>query len=115
MIQVIRRGETCVERIRVARDPWLRFRGLMSRQEVPAPFGQGLFFPRCRSLHTLFMRFPLDIAFLDEEGNVVDFALNVAPWKAVNGPREAKHCLEVTAGLLEEIQVGDQLEFLTVT
>jgi len=86
----------------------------MNRSSVPVAFGDGLLFPQCRSLHTCFMRFALDVAFLDHEGNVVEVALNIAPWKAVNGPREARHALEVTAGRLSTVQGGDRLEFLPV-
>jgi len=111
MVRVTLGGEPCIDFVRVARDPWLRFRGLMSRPAVPETFGQGLFFPSCRSLHTLFMKFPLDIAFLDVEGRIEKLCLDVPPWKSVTGPRSAKHSLEVTAGALTGLQVGDLLSF----
>src|SRR4051812_47384320 len=54
-----------------------RLLGLAFRREAPA--GHALLIPRCRSVHTFGMRFPLDIAFLDEHGSVVRFERSVPP------------------------------------
>jgi uncharacterized protein len=54
----------------VATTPLSRLLGLalLSRERA----GPGLLIPRCRSVHTLGMRFPLDLLFLDGEGRVID-------------------------------------------
>ena len=41
--------------------------------------GEGLMIPRCRSVHTFGMRFPLDLIFLDEDGRVVELRRSVPP------------------------------------
>jgi hypothetical protein len=41
--------------------------------------GEGLLIPRCRSVHTLGMRFPLDLVFLDLRGVVVELRREVVP------------------------------------
>jgi uncharacterized membrane protein (UPF0127 family) len=55
--------------VRVARGPRVRFLGLahLDREEA----GSGLLIPRCSSVHTFGMRFPLDLYFLGRDGEVV--------------------------------------------
>jgi len=55
--------------VRVASGPRARFLGLAYLDRGRA--GAGLLVPRCSSVHTLGMRFPLDLCFLDGEGEVV--------------------------------------------
>jgi uncharacterized protein len=59
----------------VAGTAWTRLMGLafLDREEV----GEGLLLPRCQSVHTLGMRFPLDVFFLDAAGEVIDARLRV--------------------------------------
>jgi len=48
--------------------------------------GEGLLIPRCRSVHTFGMRFPLDLLFLDEEGEVVELHRSVPARKVFRCP-----------------------------
>ncbi len=50
----------------VARTLLARARGLALRRDLPA--GVALLIPRCRSVHTFTMRFPLDLVWLDGHG-----------------------------------------------
>jgi uncharacterized protein len=45
--------------------------------------GEGLLIPRCRSVHTFGMRFPLDLIFLDADGHVIDLRRAVPPARLV--------------------------------
>ena len=56
-----------------------RLVGMMGRKEVAD--GEGLWFPRCSSVHMKFMSCPLDIVAIDREGVVVGCD-TVAPWQA---------------------------------
>ena len=58
--------------------------------------GPGLLIPRCRSVHTLGMRFALDLVFLDRRGRVVAERRNVPPGRIVRC-REAVAVLELEA------------------
>jgi uncharacterized protein len=46
--------------------------------------GEGLLIPRCRCVHTLGMRFPLDLLFLDREGRVVEIRREVPAARIVH-------------------------------
>ena len=74
-------------RARVADSFVARFRGLMGVADLPA--GEGLLFPRTRSVHTHFMRFPIDVVFLDGERRIVAIRPALRPWRfaAAKGAR----------------------------
>ena len=59
--------------------------------------GPGLLLPRCSSVHAFWMRFPLDLVFLDERGEVLDEQLSVPP-RRLRSQRAAKAVLERPAG-----------------
>lgn len=59
--------------------------------------GPGLLIPRCRSVHTFGMRFPLDLLFLDHGERVVSVRLAVGPCRAARC-RDASAVLELPAG-----------------
>jgi uncharacterized membrane protein (UPF0127 family) len=63
--------------------------------------GPGLLIPRCRSVHTLGMRFPLDVVFLDDAGRVIRVARAVPSCRVV-AVRGAAAVLELPAGDREQ-------------
>jgi uncharacterized membrane protein (UPF0127 family) len=64
-------------KVRVARGSRARFLGLAYLDREQA--GAGLLIPRCSSVHTVGMRFPLDLYFLDGQGEVVAVRRGVPP------------------------------------
>ena len=82
--------------LRIAGTFLARFRGLM----LSAPFGpaEGMLITRCASVHSAFMRYPIDVVYLDRDGVVVRCVPNLKPWRASYGPLGAAHVLELAAG-----------------
>jgi uncharacterized protein len=72
-----------------------RLRGLAGLDRLPA--GWALRIPHCRSVHTFGMRFPLDVLFLDREGDVARVARGVPPGRLIACSR-ARAVLETNAG-----------------
>jgi len=101
-VQATVEGQVVVPRMKVADSFGLRGMGLMGKASVPEAYGAGLFFPKCRSLHTCFMRFPLTILFLDADGQVLDIRKEVAPWRMIKGPKGACHCAETVFEIGQE-------------
>jgi uncharacterized membrane protein (UPF0127 family) len=103
-------GQTLVPRCEVATSFFARFLGLMGRPSLPAD--QGLYFPRCNSIHTFFMRFPIDVVYLDGDSRVVDVDRALKPWRMGKPRWKAKHVLELASGRAADlgIAVGDRLE-----
>lgn len=102
-------GRVVCERCVVADRPLARMRGLLRRRTLPS--GEGLLLRPAASVHTLFMRFPIDVVFLDRDRRVLDVAPGLGPWK-VAGRRRARAVLELAAGECERrgIGRGDRLD-----
>jgi len=94
-------GNVVCERCAVARDPFTRMRGLLGRSGL-AP-GEGLLLQPAASIHTLFMRFPIDAVFLDGDRRVLRVASGLQPWRTAAAKR-ARAVLELAAG--EAARVG---------
>lgn len=85
-----------------------RMRGLLGARALPP--GEGLLLTPAPSVHTAFMRFPIDVVFLDRDSVVVRVVQRLAPWRAASATR-ARAALELAAGEIEGrgVQVGDWL------
>ncbi len=97
------------DRVRVADRWWPRLRGMIGR---PAPqAGEGLLLVPCQGVHMHWMRYALDIAFLDEAGRVVALYHGLRPWRFSKTHREAACAVELPVGTLSGTgtQVGDRL------
>jgi uncharacterized protein len=105
-------GQVVCERCLVADSPWPRMRGLLGRRGLES--GEGLLLKPAGSVHTLFMRFPIDVVFLSREGDVLKVARALPAWRLA-GARRAKAALELGADEAERrgISVGTRLD-LTV-
>ena len=85
-------------RARVARTLFERIRGLIGTKSLPE--GEGMLILRCNSIHTFFMSFPIDAAFLDRDGNVVKTVRNIRPWRFfVGGGFRAVKVLETASAV----------------
>ncbi len=60
-----------------------------------------LWFPRCSSVHTCFMRAAIDLVFLDTERVVVSVRPGAKPWRVYWGGSKADSVLELGAGLTQ--------------
>ncbi len=72
--------------------------GLMFRRDLPP--GHGLAITPCNSIHMFFMRFPLDVAFLDREGTVLRAYHGIRPWRVSRVVRRARTAVELPSGTL---------------
>jgi hypothetical protein len=63
-----------------------------------------------KSFHTCFMRFPIDILFLNRKMNVTKIVRNVMPW-TLNISGRAKYVVELEAGKSLNTEVGDKISF----
>ena len=101
-------GQVVCERCDLADGIFSRGRGLLGRGDLGR--GQGMLIRPTWSIHTGFMRFAIDVVFLDKELAVLKIAQRLRPWRAAFR-RGAHQALELPAGECERlrIQVGDRL------
>jgi uncharacterized protein len=86
----------------VADGPLSRLRGLMGRRGL-AP-GEGLLLKPTPSIHTCFMRFPIDAVFLDADLRVLDVKLHLRPWRFA-GRRHTRAVLELAGGEAQRLRL----------
>ena len=86
------------------------FMGLMFKRGIPA--GAGMIFRPAMGIHTLFMRFDLDLIYLDKTDAVTKVRSKMAPWRL--DFTKAAACIELNGGeaVAADLQVGDRLLFL---
>jgi len=101
-------GAVVCERCEVPESSFGRARGLLGRDGLEA--GEGMLIDRAGSVHMFFMRFPIDVVFLDRDLKVVGVRHGLRPWQ-VAAARRAVAALELPAGAAAEagIEEGDVL------
>jgi uncharacterized membrane protein (UPF0127 family) len=104
-----RSGAVVGTSIAEASGSWQSFRGLMFLKNLPP--GHGLLFRPARGIHTHFMRFPIDLVYLDKTNHVVKTNLNMVPWRFDFTVAHA--VIELAAGTVQQadIRPDDQLVF----
>ena len=108
---LIKGRHTLVAHVAIASQWGSRARGLLGTRRLPP--GHGLYLVPCRAIHTCFMRYALDLIFLDAEQQVVSLVLDVRPWRMVRGGHRARAVLEMQSGWFPRdiLAPGDQVAF----
>jgi uncharacterized protein len=94
-----RDGAVVCERCEIPQSTFARMRGLLGRNGLEP--GSGMLIDAAPSVHMFFMRFPIDVVFLDRDWTVVRIVHALKPWR-VAGVRRAVAALELPAGTAAE-------------
>ena len=99
-------GPVC-GRCLLAETPLTRLKGLLGRKGLEQ--GEGLLRPAA-SIHTFFMRFPIDAVWVDRDLNVLKVSPDLGPWRTA-ACKGAKGVVEMAAGEAERVglSAGDKL------
>ena len=88
----------------IVADTWRkRTIGLIGRAKLNS--GEGLLIPNCKAIHTWFMRFAIDVVFLDKNYCVVKTISQLKPFRMAFGGRDAQHVLELPSNAINSTQV----------
>jgi uncharacterized membrane protein (UPF0127 family) len=84
--------------------------GLMGRRSLPE--GGGLILFPNNNIHMFFMRFPIDVVFVDRDHRIVGLRHSFKPWRPFAGALAARYTIELPAGVLatSKTEVGDLLQ-----
>jgi uncharacterized protein len=96
-------GRIVAESVRVADTYLRRLRGLMGRRLRE---GEGLVLRPAFSIHTSFMRYPIDVVFLDADGRVVSIRHALRPWRFASS-RGSRSVLELPAGEAARLELAE--------
>ena len=105
-------GYVLATNVRRAESAWMRAAGFIGRARVSPE--EGLWFDRCRAIHTLGVREPLDVLFLDDRGRVLQIAV-VPPSKVAVINPHAACVVEFGYGTISEnnVLLGDQIALIS--
>jgi len=103
------RTQPVAARVLKADDPASRSKGLLGRESM-AP-DEGLWIVPCPMIHTFFMKFPIDVLFLDADLKVRRVIEDMRPWRLSPWVLSARSVLELKGGVLRgSVSVGDRIE-----
>jgi len=105
----IRNGKQLADNLTAADDLFKRMKGLLGKDKLLA--GEGLWIKPCMSIHTFFMKFPIDIVFLDKRNGVMALISSMRRNRLTRLYLKAASVLELPAGTIEkaDIRIGDEI------
>jgi uncharacterized membrane protein (UPF0127 family) len=105
------RNIVLIKQGRLADNFWLRLRGLLGTSALLE--GEGLVLVGEKSIHTLFMQYPIDVVYVNKQYQVIRVDANMVPYRL--GPLiwQSAYVVEVPVGVVASTatQVGDYLRF----
>ena len=111
-ILIYRQQDLLFRQIQHARTFYSRLTGLLFSAR-PNP-DQGLLITPCHQVHTLGMRFPIDVLFLNADGSIMQCVPGLQPFRTA-GIKGARHTLELASGSIEHhaLRPGQRLQWRT--
>jgi uncharacterized membrane protein (UPF0127 family) len=106
------RREYLATELFIANTHWSRLRGLMASAPGSFHAGQGLWIVPCRGVHTMAMRFPIDVIYLNKQNQVVHLAEDLRPWRFAPLRIAAASVLELPIHTIDRTQtvIGDMID-----
>lgn len=95
--------DTIIPEIYVADKYIKKLMGYMFRKR---PHYNAILFTGCNSIHTYFMKFPIDVLFLDYKYQVMKYCEALEHGNVVMPIKGACYVLEGRAGLFKDIKIG---------
>lgn len=102
-VLVVSTGQVVADKVRIAQDFKSRSVGLLNKTGLKE--GEGLLIKPCSSIHTFFMKFPIDAVFLSRRFKVLKTYSNLAPWRLAGCPFGAHMVLELGSGVLKGLRL----------
>jgi uncharacterized membrane protein (UPF0127 family) len=105
------KGTELASDARVAHSYWSRLVGLLGKRSLPA--GEALVIEPCTSVHTAFMRFAIDVLYVDASRRVVKSVAGLKPFRASGVLGRSCSVVELPSGTIAASKTvpGDQLSF----
>lgn len=101
------------ENVKIADSFYDRLKGLMFVEEMEDC--DGLIIEPCNSIHTFFMRFKIDVLFLDSSNRIIQIYKEMPPWRLTRIFFKASKVLELKSGTIpSNTKIGDQLEVICI-
>ncbi len=102
-----------LENVRIAQSYFTRLKGLLGREDLDN--SEGLVIKPCNSIHTIGMKFCIDVAFVDKNNIIIHIIKNMAPGKLSPIIKKSAFVIETKAGEFDKIGLveGDEINLST--
>jgi len=106
----LRTHTTLATNVRVADTLFTRMKGLLGKKELPQ--GESLWIKPCFSVHTFFMKFPIDVIFLNKTNQVIAAVRNLKPNRMTRLYPQSFSVLELPTGTIDasNAKKGDTID-----
>lgn len=93
----------------IANTPFKRLKGLLGKKEFRE--GQAIILKPCNSLHTFFLRFAIDVIFVDKQNKVIEAISHLKPFHLTRVYWLSVLAIELPAGIIQSSSTynGDTL------
>jgi len=104
-------GKIIATRVKIADTFLTRLKGFLGRDSITHE--EVLIIKPCNSVHTCFMKFPIDVIFIDGDGKILSMKKNMKPFRIKITPGAAS-VIELHPGVIDEnlITVGSMVELI---
>ncbi|MBB6217578.1 hypothetical protein HNQ80_003701 [Anaerosolibacter carboniphilus] len=108
MLKNITTGEMLVHKLEHADTPAKAVQGLLGRSRIEDNYAMIIY--HCQSIHTWYMKFSIDVIFLDPYKRVLCIVKNMAPWRYIGYIKGSEYAIESKVNSFSSrIAIGDQL------
>lgn len=106
------KGTVLANDVILARTFFTRIKGLLGKKDFPQ--GEALVLEPCNSIHTFFLRFAIDVIFVDSDNKIIS-ARSYRPWRMSPIFSRAKFALELPSGVIlaSLTNEGDEISFVS--
>ncbi len=99
-----------LERVVIADNFSTRLKGLMGKKSLGE--NDGLLIKPCNSIHTFFMKFNIDVVFIDKNNRIISIYRNMLPWKFSKIYFESQFCIEGNKECFKDLKIGDKINII---
>ncbi len=105
----LEQGVIIVPKLQMAASVWQRSAGLLGKKSLDTDYG--MWIAPCGSIHTFFMKFAIDVVFINGKGEVTHIIPDLQPWRIGAAPAKTRAALELPAGACSRIglKVGSRV------
>ncbi|MDD2833593.1 MAG: DUF192 domain-containing protein [Methylotenera sp.] len=104
-------NQVLVTKLRHADSYLTRLRGLIGAPQLELQ--EGILISPCKQVHTHFMKYPIDVVFLDKHLTVINKIEAMPPWRVSSYVAVARYVLELPAYTAQYLEPADQLRLET--
>ena len=89
---------------------WNRLNGLIGKKQFDE--NEAMCIKPCKSVHMFFMRFSIDVVFVDNDNVVIKEITSLKPWQISPYVKQASYVIELPKGTIsdKDINIGDKID-----